>query len=175
MILGIEVCIVGLVKIKVCLLAVFFFFCNLQAKDIYLDLEVDLPNRSSVSIHYHDQINHFSAGDLANGVTRKNVFDIVFFSNVKEPLEIILSSKDAEEDMFSFVEEKTKRRLPFNLFCMDGKSNIKNGTSLYSEDNIKGPISKVISIGMEVPKLQSKKGINGQLSTCFTVILQHIG
>lgn len=162
-------------NIKVCLFPVFLFFCNLQAKDIYLDLEVDLPNRSSISIDYHDKINHFSAGDLADGVTRKNVFDIIFFSNVKEPLEIILSSKDVEEDMFSFVEEKTKRRLPFNLFCMDDKRNIKNGTSLYSEDNMKGPISKVISVGMEVPKLRSGKGVNGQLSTRFTVILQHIG
>lgn len=162
-------------KIRVFIFIIFFFFCDLHSKEIYLDLEVDLPNKSSVSIVYHDKVNNFSQVDLERGVERKDVFDIVFFSNIKEAVEIILSSKNAEKEMFSFVEEDTEKCLSFSLFCMDNKKVIESGKAVYTQEAIKEPISKTISVGMRVPRVKGKNIISGQLSTHFTVILQHTG
>ncbi|MCH9617458.1 MAG: hypothetical protein SP4CHLAM5_08250 [Chlamydiia bacterium] len=153
----------------------FIFFCDLHAKDIYLDIEADLPNKSSVSIFYHNKINNFSAKDLESGITRKNVFDVVFFSNVKEAVEIILYSKDAQAEVFSFTEEKTESHLPFHLFCMHDKNQIENGQVIYAQENIIEPISKVISVGMRVPRIKGVDIAGGLLSTHFTVILKHTG
>jgi hypothetical protein len=162
-------------RIRAFTFLLFFLFCDLHAKDIYLDLEVDLPNKSSVTIFYHDKINNFSTKDLETGVTRKNVFDVVFFSNVKEAVEIVLYSEDAKAEAFSFIEDKTEKRLLFNLFCMHDKNQIQNGQVIYSQDTIVEPISKVISVGMRVPRVKSTAVVSGQLSTHFTVILKHIG
>ena len=160
--------------LRIFLSALFLFFCNLHAKNIYLDVEADLPNKSSVSIVYHDKINHFSPEDLHSGVVRKNVFDVHFFTNLKAPFEVILSSKDAEGEMFSFVEELSSKKLPFYLFGMEKGKVIENGGIIFSEDNLIKPVSKVISVGMRVPKIKVD-GLNGELFTHFTVTLQHTG
>lgn len=159
-----------------CIYACFFLlFCNLHAKDIYLDLEVDLPNKSSVSIEYQDTVHQFSTEDIIHGSTREHVFDVVFYSNVKEGLEIVLSSKDMGKENFCFVENVRDRKIPFELFFTEGHHAVQNGEVIYKGEQLYEPVSKVISMGISLPASHTMDISAGRLSSHFTVILKHIG
>ena len=71
----------------------FFSACYLQAKDIFIDLEGYLINRSSVCIYYYEDVNTFTPKELLEGVEKSNLCDIYIYSNLKQALEVVLSSK----------------------------------------------------------------------------------
>ena len=158
-------------------LAYFLFFicaCHLQSKDVFLDLEGVYPNKSSVTIEYRDKVQVFSAKELVEGVERQKICDVIFYSNLKEAVELCVQSK-TDDDGFYLKEEEFDRKIPFFLFLSSDHSMIENGGVIFSQAHIQEPIRHTMSLGVNIPGINKSGGFNGALSAQFTIILKHIG
>ncbi|MCH9620781.1 MAG: hypothetical protein S4CHLAM20_01850 [Chlamydiia bacterium] len=159
---------------SICLI-IFLCFCRLHSKDLFFELEGEFPDRSMIKIEYQDKFMKFSPQELVKGVERKCVCHITFFSNIKDPLKILLHSKGANKNQFFFSEQEKDRKIVFHLFNTKNHSIISNNDVIFSQENIKEPVKKSLSLGVQIPVVSQHDILSGALSAQFSVILKHIG
>jgi len=147
--------------------------CNLHCKGLTIDLEAEFPDKSTISVFYFDQVQNFSMKEMLDGIERDHVCDVIFYSNTKQFVELILSSKDKQDSFFCFKHQEKK--IPFYLMKKGSKEQVFNGSIIYTSTQIKEPINTVISLGICVPSVDKSAVIGGDFSTFFTINLKHIG
>jgi hypothetical protein len=158
---------------RICVLCLYLLFCNLHCKGLTIDLEAEFPDKSTISVFYFDQVQNFSMKEMLDGVEKDHVCDVIFYSNTKEPVEVILSSKDKIDSFFCFKNEEKK--IPFYLTKKSTKEQVFNGSTIYLSTHTKEPINTVISLGICVPSVDKSLVIGGDFSTFFTINLKPIG
>lgn len=152
-----------------------FLHSNLYPKDLFVDLEASIPNRSTVYVRYTDEIAHFSPRELLRSVYRDHVCDVVIFSNLKNPIQVFISSKESRGSAFAFTDSLGQKEMKFFLFDKGKKTTITNGSLLYSQAVVKEPITKIIPLGLKMLKVPKDQIISDTFSTNFTVLLKNIG
>ncbi len=155
------------------LISLYLLFCNLHSKGLIIDLEAEFPDKSTISVFYFEQVQNFSMKEMLNGIKKDHVCDVIFYSNTKQPVELILSSKDKEDSYFCFMNQAKK--IPFYLIKKSTKEHVFNGSTIYSSTNSKEPINTVISLGICVPCVEKTMVTGGDFSTFFTINLKPIG
>lgn len=153
----------------------FFLHSNLYPKDIFVDLEASIPNRSTVYVQYLEKMPHFSPRELLQGTVKDHVCDVVIFSNLINPIEVFISSENGRGRTFCFEDEHGKKEMKFYLFDKEHRKSISNGDMLFSQSIVKEPISKVIPLGLQMLKVPKDQIISDTFSTNFTVLLKNIG
>jgi len=153
----------------------FFYFCALHSKEVVFELEGEFPNLSTIKIMYLEQRQDISREDLLAGIEKGEVCTIEFFSNMKDPLDVILTSKSAIETTFFFNSEEKGKKVPFYLFNSKDHKNIKDGDVIFSQGALKEPTKQVLTLGMKIPSVSKSKMIAGAFSSQFSVTLKDIG
>ncbi len=154
-------------------ISLYLIFCNLNCKGLTIDLEAEFPDKSTISVFYFDQVQNFSMKEMLVGVEKDHVCDVIFYSNTKQPVELILSSKDKKDSFFCFMNQEKK--IPFYLIKKSTKEQVFNGSTIYSSTNSKEPINTVISLGICIPSVEKTMVTGGDFSTFFTINLKPLG
>jgi hypothetical protein len=148
----------------------------LIAKEINIDLKGVVSDKSSIVIQYNIANFNFSYESFAKDMIYDNVFSIVFNTNLKSGGELeVFSENSLMQDGFAFCDRNQSAMFKFYFYSSESGLGYGNRDVIFSWVDIKEPISKVISMGIKVPKIDSIDFNTTDLQMGFTIRLKNIG